>query len=232
MFEFRGFLNIANLLMLFVLFCGCAADRLLRSKEELAGREAFPLRSELGVRVVSRNRQGFSLIAQIKNIAFVRDSLKIEGLYAHGVEKEGDVMALLGMAIGVGGCIGGYKYAESGSCLYDNKFMHGCLMSCASVVLGGVIMNEGSSRGEEFIKVLPGYIKRDTVCVDSMFLIKQKIKVMVENSDFEKYYYTDENGNIELKFDDIIPEPNEADSVFNIIVRYYELADTVNVKIK
>ena len=230
MFRFRVLLNIANLLMFSVLFSGCSGDRLIRTKEELAGREASPLRSELGVRVVSRNRQGFSLIAQIKNIAFVRDSLIMEELYEHGVEEEGDVMALLGMAIGVGGCIGGYKYAESGNCLYDDKFMHGCLMSCASIILGGVMMNESSSRGSEFTEFVPGYIKTDTVCVDSMFLIKQKIKVEVGKSDFEKYYYTDEYGNIELKFNEILSDPTEADSVFSVIIRYYEMVDTVEVR--
>jgi hypothetical protein len=229
MFRFRVLLNIANLLMFSVLFSGCAGDRLIRTKEELAGREASPLRSELDIRVVFQNRLGFSLAAQIKNIAVVRDSLKIEEFYERGVRAEGNVMGLLGVVIGVGGCLGGYKYAESSNCLYDDKFMHGCLMSCASVILGGIIISKAGSSGGEFVEVLPGYVKRDTVCVDSLFLIKQKIKVMVENSDFEKYY-TDENGNIELKFSEIFPKPADSDSILELIVRYYELVDTVEVR--
>jgi hypothetical protein len=63
------------------------------------------------------------------------------------------------------------------------------------------------------------------------FLIKQKIKVMVENSDFKKTYWTDKNGNIELKFNEIIPESTVDDSMFNLIIQYEELFDTVNVNI-
>jgi len=63
-----------------------------------------------------------------------------------------------------------------------------------------------------------------------MFLSKQKIKISVERLDFAKMYYTDEDGNIELKFDEILPEPTDADSVLSIIMRYYELVDTVRVR--
>jgi hypothetical protein len=48
--------------------------------------------------------------------------------------------------------------------------------------------------------------------------------------DFEKEYYTDEYGNVKLKFDEIIPESTEADSVLDLIIRYYELVDTVEVR--
>jgi len=55
---------------------------------------------------------------------------------------------------------------------------------------------------------------------------------MLKNTSSEKAYYTDKNGNIKLKFDDIIPEPAEADSVLNLIIQYEELIDTVNVEVK
>jgi hypothetical protein len=35
-----------------------------------------------------------------------------------------------------------------------------------------------------------------------------------------------------LKFNEIIPAPSAADSVLNLIIRYYDLVDTVDVKIK
>ena len=54
---------------------------------------------------------------------------------------------------------------------------------------------------------------------------------MVENSDFKKTYWTDKNGNIELKFNEIIPESTVDDSMFNLIIQYEELFDTVNVNI-
>jgi len=229
--ERRKELFIIFFMFLFcVFFSGCAKNQLIRRKEVLVDRKSSPLRSELDVRVVSQDEQVFSLFPQIKNIAFVRDSVKLEELYVHGSEESADFIGVLGAAIGFGGCIGGYKYAESGNCLYDNRFSEGCAISFVSAALGAAMISEGSSQGAEFIKIMPGFIKRDTVCVDSMFLIKQKIKVLVEESNFEKVYYTDEKGNIELKFDEILPEPSEGDSILSLIIRYYELIDTVRVR--
>ncbi len=232
MFELRVFLNIANLLIFFVLFCGCGGDSLIRKEERLVDREPHPLRSELDVRVVSRDEKGFSLFSQIRNIAFVRDSVELKEFYVHGSEEESDVMAFLGAGIGLAGMAWGYRYAKSGSCLYDgvDKVLPGCMFSCFSGLLGAAMVSESGSQGEEFIKVLPGYIKRDTVCVDSISLIRQKIKVEVGNSDFEKVFYTDEHGAIEVKFDEILSDSTVVDSFFNIIIRYYEMADTVEVR--
>jgi hypothetical protein len=57
-----------------------------------------------------------------------------------------------------------------------------------------------------------------------------KVKIMLENTNSEKTYYTDENGNLELKFDEIIPESTEVDSTFSLIIEYGDLIDTVKVK--
>lgn len=230
--ERRKELLVMFFIFLFcIFFSGCTKDYLIQREEKLVDRESHPLRSELDVRVVSRDGQGFSLFPQIKNIAFVLDSVKLEELYVHGSEEEGTIMALSGAAIGFGGCIGGFKYAKSGNCLYDDRLSEGCAISFVSGLLSIAMMGKGNSLGSEFIKIMPGFIKRDTVCVDSMFLIKQKIKVLVEDSNFEKTYHTDENGNIELKFNEITPKPTAVDSVLNLIIKYGEMVDSVNVKI-
>lgn len=218
--------------IVFVFFSGCAKKQLIRREEVLVDRRSSPLRSVLDVRVVSRDEQRFSLFPQIKNIAFVKDSVRVEELYVHGSEESADVIGILGAAIGFVGCIGGYKYAESGNCLYDGgeRIVDGCAISFVSAALGAAIISESGSRGSEFIKIMPGFMKRDTVCLDSIFLIKQKIKVLVEDSDFEETYTTDENGSLELKFGEIIPEPKEADSILSLIIEYGEMVDSVKVK--
>ncbi len=221
-------------LFIIILLFECAQDHLIRRQEEVVSRKSSPLRSELDVKVVTQERNGFSLVSQIRNIAVVRDSLKLEELYVHGSEENENIMALLGAAVGFGGCFGGCSYARSADCLAgeDEKMIDGCMISFVSALLGAAMISEASSQGSEFTKIMPGFIKRDTICVDSIILIKQKMKITVENSDFEKVYYTDEDGNIELKIDEILPEPNEADSVLNVIIHYYELVDSVEVRFR
>jgi hypothetical protein len=221
------------ILIVFAFFFGCAENQLIRSEEELVDREAEPLRSELGVRIVSKDEQGLSLSAQIKNIAFVRDSVRVEGLYVHGSKREGSIVGFFGAVMGYAGGLGGCFYVKSQS--YDwfpteGQLGVGCLISGVSCLTGLAIVSEANSRGSEFTKVLPGFIKTDTVCVDSLVLVKQKVKVLIGNTDLEKEYYTDEYGNVKLKFNEIIPAPTNADSVLDLIIRYYDLVDTVEVK--
>lgn len=221
-------------LFIIVLLSGCAQDHLIRRQEEVVSRKSSPLRSELDVKVISQEREDFSLVLQIRNIAVVRDSLKLDELYVHGSEGNGNIMALLGAAVGFGGCFGGCSYARSADCLAgeDEKVIDGCMISFASALFGAAMISEASSQGSEFTKIMPGFIKKDTICVDSLFLLKQKMKISVENLDFEKVYYTDEYGNIDLKINEILPEPTESDSVLNLIIRYYEMVDTVDIKFR
>ena len=226
-------MKVLKIIILFVIvLSGCAKDYLVRSEEELVDREALLLRDRLDVKVVSRNNEGFSLVSQISNIAVVRDSLKIREFYEHGTKEEGGIMTSLGTSIGLGGCFSGYKYVESSDCLYygeGGNFPEGCIISFVSILLGAAMVGEGRHRGEEFVNVLPGYIKIDTVCVDSMFISNSEVEISVEKTDFTKTYYTDENGNMELRFNEIIPEPTEADSVLNLIIQYEVMFDTVEV---
>ena len=165
-------------LFLFFAFYGCAKDHLIRRQESVANRKVLSLFSELSVKVFSRDDVAFSLNSQIKDIAFVRDSIKLEEFYVHGSQVEGDIVYILGAAIGFFGCIGGCNSADSYDCFYGNneEAKKGCLKSCAYVLSAGAIIYQGRSRANEFIKALPGYIKIDTVCVDSIFFDKAENK--------------------------------------------------------
>jgi hypothetical protein len=220
------------ILIVFAFFFGCAENQLIRSEEELIGREASPLRSELDVKIISQDDQGFSLAAQIKNIAFVRDSTRMKEFYVRSSGGGEVFVALLGAAVGYGGCLIGQNYGKSGDCMHDggDKLVEGCMISFASCLGGLGVMTLGASRGSESIEFMPNYIKIDTVCVDSLVLVKQKVKVLIGNTDLEKEYYTDEYGNVKLKFNEIIPAPTNADSVLDLIIRYYDLVDTVEVR--
>lgn len=92
-----------------------------------------------------------------------------------------------------------------------------------------MILVGGSNRHKD-VKPVFRFMKMDTVRVDSMLLPRQKIKVSVEEADFEEIYWTDEEGNIELRFEEIIPEPADAYSVLRLIIRYEEMVDTVKVR--
>jgi len=80
--------------------------------------------------------------------------------------------------------------------------------------------------------VIPAHVRLDTLCVDRVLLSDEKVKIMLENTNFEKLYHTDEDGNVELKISEIIPEPTESDSILNIIIRYEEMVDSVEVKLR
>lgn len=183
---------------------------------------------ELDCRVVGQNKQGFSLGLEVKNVIVVGDYVKAGELY-----KNKSVLhwALLGAVIGLGGCFGGVSYGLSNFPEYDEgqyeRSMLICFGSCFAGL--GVVVLGGANR-REVVKGIPDLIRGDTVCVDSELLSMQYVNILIAELNFEKEYYTDRNGNLELKFDDIIPEPTEADSIINLIIRYYELVDTVKVR--
>jgi hypothetical protein len=57
-----------------------------------------------------------------------------------------------------------------------------------------------------------------------------EVRIILKNTNSEKIYNTDRKGNLDFKINEIIPEPAEADSVLELIIRYYELVDTVKVR--
>jgi hypothetical protein len=86
------------------------------------------------------------------------------------------------------------------------------------------------TKDSKSVKIMPDHVKTNRLCVDSAVVSIDKVKILVENTDFGKIYWTDESGNIELKFNEIVPEPTEADSVFNIIIQYGDLFGAVKVR--
>ncbi len=222
------------MILFIVVLSGCSKKYLASTEEELIDHRVFSSWKELDGKVVGLSDKGFSLGLQVKDFAIIRDHLKLKEVYVRSSGEGGSFMAQLGAVVGFVGCIWGYNYAKSANCWYgeDDKVMEGCMVSCASFFTFFGFMKRGASRDFESVKIIPDYIKIDTICVDSVSLSEEEVKIMVKNTNFEKLYYTSKEGNIDLIFDEIIPEPTEADSILNLIIRYYELVDTVDVNIR
>ncbi len=220
---------------MFFLF-GCSHKYVYVEGESLGGGIVASW-EELDCKIVEQDEWGFSLGLEVRNIVVVEDSVKSSKLYKRRSLGRESVLPLLGVVIGVGGCLAGFNYGVFGNPIlsegFDNERMdRGCLISVASCAAGvGMVLAgpPGSSKRKD-IKAMSNLVKGDTVCMDSESLSIRKIKISIEDSGFEKTYYTDEKGKIELEFAEILPEPTEVDSVLNIIIRYYELVDTVRVK--
>ncbi len=226
--------EIFKTIVIFLFFLFGCNHKYVDVEGELSGGSIVALWEELDCKIVEQDEQGFSLGFQVKNVAVVSGSAKLVELYERSSREKEDGRTPLGLLVGFGGCIGGCYYGLSDNNFWDgydkDRFDRGCLISFASCATGLGIVFWGIDHSRKVAKAVPNFIKRDTICVDSMFLSKQKIKISVERLDFAKMYYTDEDGNIELKFDEILPEPTDADSVLSIIMRYYELVDTVRVR--
>lgn len=224
-----------RILILFVVFLsGCSKKYLVSKEEELIDHKVFSSWKELEGRVVGQNDDDVSLGLKVKDFAIIRDELKLKEVYVDSSGKGGDVVkSLLGLSVICLGFQGGCAYAKSGDYYIfpdDDKLMGGCLISLASCFLGARIMSDEMFKDSEYVKIIPDFIRIDTLCLDSIPLINDKVKIATGDLDFEKKYYTDEKGNIVLKFEEIIPEPMKADSVLDFIIRYYELVDTVRVR--
>lgn len=224
------------ILFLFLLF-GCS-HKYVDVEGESLDEKVVASWEELDCRVVEKDEEAFSLCLQVRDISVVGGSKKLAELYRRGSQEKEDGRIPFGVLAGVGGCIGGCYYG-----LHDNnifswdgydeedgeRFNRGCFISFISCATGLSIVFWGIDERRKAAEAISGFIKRDTVCTDSTVLSKQKIKISVEKTDLEKTYYTDEDGNLELGFKEIIPEYSGIDSVFNLIIRYYELVDTVEV---
>lgn len=233
-----------KIIILFVIvLSGCSSKHILRTEREPLEREILESWDELKGKIFKRDSLGFSLSFQVKNFDVVKKRLRVKEFYEYGSgdPEEKSIQALSGLVLGCSGCVLGYKCGESmdeeyasmtKSLLFPTFSGKGCIAACIFALPGFVMMGDGMNKGREYTKVIPDFVKIDTVCVDSLFLVKQKVKFLAEKVDFEKAYYTDEDGNIELSFDEIIPEPTEADSILNIIIQYEEMVDTLDVRLR
>ena len=225
MFGKKFFKTVVILIFIVFLF-GCShkyVDARGRSLDE----KIVNSWEELDCKVVEQDELGFSLSVEVGDVILVGDSLRSGELYKTKPLGEGAGWILLGGTIGLCGGVVGLREAiwslpEVGE--------RGCLISFGSCLTGIGVAGAGIGSRREMVKGMPDLAKGDTVCVDNEILSNQQIDISVEGEDFEKEYYTDGNGNVELKFDEIILEPTDADSVLNVIIRYYDLVDTVRVE--
>lgn len=188
---------------------------------------------ELSADIIRIYEGKIRLNVRVKDFDVVRGWIKSREFYEFSSRGKEDILIPLGVVIGLGGCYYGFDYGcvQNDFWQYDEaRFDRGCLISFASCGAGLVVMSVATANRRKVVKPVFGFIKIDTICVDSDSLSRQKISILVDGSDFEKEYYTDADGKIELKFDEIIPEPTGADSVLNLILRYYEMADTIKVR--
>ena len=226
--------EIFKTIILFLFFVYGCSHKYVDAEEEVG-----VLWRELDCRIVGQDEQGFSLGVGVKNFAFIDDSLKSRGIHELKSPGEGDLLIAFGVLGGLGGCLAGCNYGLS-SFSWDGsgqeEFDRGTLISFTSCAAGLVMMFVGIDRNRKsrckVSRIMPYFEKVDTVCVGSEAVSARQVKILIKMLDFKETYWTDEEGNIKLKFNEIIPDPTEADSVLNLIIRYGEMADTVNVEIR
>lgn len=224
-----------KILILFIAFVSGCSRRYVDVEGKSLDEKVVDSWEELDADIIRIYEGKVRLSIRVKDFDVVSGWVKSREFYKRSSREKEDILIPLGMLIGLGGCYYGFDYG----CI-QNDFMHpdheredrGCLISLASCATGLVVMSVGAANRRKAVKPVFRFIKTDTVCVDNELLSKRKVKISIVDLDFEKSYYTDEKGNIELQFDEIIPEHTKADSVLSIIIRHYELVDTVNVKIR
>ena len=217
--------RIFKIIILFLFFVIGCSHKYVDVEGESLDEKVVASREELYCKIVEQDERGFTLSLEVRDVV-VGDSI-----------GEGNAWIVLGFLGGVGGCLGGCYY-EVSNISWDGsgqeEFGRGVLISFASCVTGvgmifaGIDRNRKSYR-RKVAKTIPIFIKKDTVCINNVVLSKQKIKISIEESDFEKVYYTDKEGSVELKFNEILPKPKKTNFKFKVIIRYEDMVDSVNV---
>ncbi len=221
-------MKILNILILFVvLLSGCSNKYVAAREEGLIGREWRVLDTE----ILGQYDVGLVLNLNVKEFVEVRDSVKLKKLYGNRRRKIGKYKIMGGCAI-VGCTALGIGYATL-AYSYNPDIEFETLVAWLGGI-GGVGTLSFISTGLVDLfradREKPYYIKKNIICKNSTPLRNDGVKIMLKNTSSEKTYYTDENGIIQLKFDEFIPEPTEADSILNLIIQYEELVDTVKVR--
>ncbi len=212
----RGGIFKTIIISLFFLF-GCS-QKYVNVEGKSLDEKVVASWKELDCKIIEQDEKGFALGVQIKSLAMVEDSV---GLRGRSEGSEG-VLPLLGSIFIFGGGVG-CIFSTVSQISAEEPTETGCLISGIALLTGFAM---------KLAAAVPSFVKKDTICTDNAILSEQKIKVAVENSDFEKSYYTDTNGNVKLKFDDIIFEPSKADSAFSLIIKYEEMIDTVGIRLR
>ncbi|MEJ2354854.1 MAG: hypothetical protein P8Y62_03005 [candidate division WOR-3 bacterium] len=226
-------------ILLVVGLSGCSNKYLASREEEFFDRKVLGEWNHMEGRVVSRDEEGFTMGLQIKNFVEIRDSLRLKEVYMRGYEgKDGKIEQnfFFGLIEVLGGCsimgsccVAGLKAGYDSPDGVPSASVSACLLPIG--IIGFSIMIDGLPQYVKSIKEMPAYVRLDTLCFARKLFAAEKVKIMLGNTGFIKTYYTDGNSNLEVKFDEIISEPAEADSVLSLIIEYEELADTVEVNI-
>jgi hypothetical protein len=215
LFVFIGFLS------------GCSNKYIIAKEEGLIDREWRVLDTE----ILGQYDVGIVLSLNVKEFVEVRDSVKLAKLYESRRRKIGKYKILGGCAIA--GCTALWIGCAIMTNAYDPSFEFETPVAWLGGV-GGIgtlfFISSGLSDLSKSDRDKPYYIKKNVICKNSAPLRNDEVKILLKNTGSEKNYYTDEDGNIELSFEEIIPEAAESDSVLNLIIQYEEMVDTVKVK--
>jgi hypothetical protein len=229
-------MKILRILILFVVLLSGCNQKYLADKEEELGERKWSI---LDAAIVAQDNENLSLNLKVKDLVGVEDSINIKEIYRYGFEQENGGIGkdnsnvFLGLGLGCFGCLMvGYEAFEEMMDIKNGFGATGAIgaMLCLSGCL--FLTHDWFPKYDKYKRIDSYYIRKNQKYIKSELLFCGKVKVLVEKTGFEKTYYTDEDGNIELSFDEIIPEPTEADSVLNLIIQYEDLVDTVDVEIK
>jgi hypothetical protein len=218
-----------KILILFVILSGCSNKYLESSEEGPIGREWRVLDTD----ILGQYNVGLVLELNVKDFVEVRDSVKLAKLYESRKRRVGKYKILGGCAIA--GCTAlGIGWATM-SYAYNPYEEFETLVAWLGAV-GGVgslcFISSGLADFFKSDKAEPHYIKKNIICKNSTPLRNDEVKIMLRNTSSEKTYYIDKNGIIKLKFDEIIPEPTEADSALSVIIQYENLVDTLDIRLR
>lgn len=223
------------LILFIVVLSGCGRKYVEPGEGEMFGREWSVLDAE----IVSQDNESVYLNLKVKDFVWVMDSVEPDVAFQQDdkIRKKGfDVKrALVGFAV-LGCTIPAVIWLNNstGSTAALEYLMPYAMLGCVAgscCITGALVKIHRSAEDSKPVKIIPNFFKVDAFCVDSELLFYGKVKVSSENKSFEETYYTDEDGNLELKFREIIPEPTKADSIINLIIQHEEMVDTVDVKI-
>jgi len=232
---------LGMMVLFFIVLLGCG-NKYADVEGELSGSKVVDSWKELSVDFIRLFEWGIRLNIHVMDFNVVRKRIRLKDFYGYnpGIAEGENFLTFLGLAAGCYGCYSGYKYGldrdedYTPSLLFPTISDKGCQTACLWSLPGCLIMVASGLRNGERAKVkeMPDFIKEDTICVNSELMSMQKVEISIEELGLEKLYCTDEDGGIELKFDELIPEPREADSILTLIIQYKKMADTVNVEVK
>ena len=222
---FRKVFKIVIVIIFFILVFGCSNKYAVARDEGLIGREW----SVLDANIIRQYSVGFVLNLKVKEFVEVKDSVRLMELYESKRRRVGSSKILGGCAIA--GCA---TLASACATLAWANNPSDPNFAWFYGIVGGVgalaFIVSGVSDVVRFERTESDYIRKNIICKNSTPLRNSEVKIMLKNINSEETYYTDENGIIQLKFEEIIPGPTEKDSIIDIIIQYGDLFDAVKVR--